>query len=98
MTSWRAVHRVYCGSRGVMITFLRWIFFGLVVGMVGKLVMPGKDPGGLMGTTAIGMVGALIGGYVGRQMGLYDETDPVGFIMAVIGAVILLTLYRWLAT
>ena len=51
-----------------------------------------------MGTTAIGMVGALIGGYVGRQMGLYDETDPVGFIMAVIGAVILLTLYRWLAT
>jgi uncharacterized membrane protein YeaQ/YmgE (transglycosylase-associated protein family) len=81
-----------------MITILGWVFFGLVVGMVGKLVMPGKDPGGLMGTTAIGMVGALIGGYVGRQMGLYDETDPVGFIMAVIGAVILLTLYRWLAT
>ena len=81
-----------------MITVLGWIFFGLVVGIVGKLVMPGKDPGGIIGTTAIGMVGAVIGGYLGHQMGLYDETDPVGFIMAVIGAVFFLALYRWLAT
>jgi uncharacterized membrane protein YeaQ/YmgE (transglycosylase-associated protein family) len=85
-------------SEAEMITVLEWIFFGLVVGLVGKLVMPGKDPGGIIGTTAIGMVGAVIGGYLGRQMGLYDETDPVGFIMAVIGAVVFLAFYRWLAT
>ena len=60
--------------------------------------MPAKTLVALWGRRPLGMVGALIGGYVGRQMGLYDETDPVGFIMAVIGAVILLTLYRWLAT
>lgn len=81
-----------------MITVLGWMFFGLVAGLLAKAIMPGKDPGKLIGTTAIGMVGAVIGGYLGRQMGLYDETDPVGFIMAVVGAIVVLVLYRWLAT
>jgi uncharacterized membrane protein YeaQ/YmgE (transglycosylase-associated protein family) len=75
-------------------TILGWIVFGLLVGIVGKLLMPGKDPGGFFATIAIGIVGALIGGFLGRVFGMYTEGDPVGFIMAVIGAVLFLFLYR----
>ena len=75
-------------------TILGWIVFGLLVGIVGKLLLPGKDPGGFLATTAIGIVGALIGGFLGRVFGLYAEGDPVGFVMAVIGAVLFLVLYR----
>ena len=56
--------------------------------------MPGKDPGGFIATVAIGIVGALIGGFLGRLLGLYGQDDPVGFIMAVIGAVVFLWFYR----
>lgn len=75
-------------------TVLGWIVFGLIVGIVGKLVMPGKDPGGFLATVAIGIVGALIGGFLGRLVGLYGQDDPVGFFMAVVGAVVFLWLYR----
>jgi uncharacterized membrane protein YeaQ/YmgE (transglycosylase-associated protein family) len=75
-------------------TVLGWIVFGLIVGIVGKLVMPGKDPGGFLATVAIGIVGAVIGGFLGRLLGMYGEGDPVGFIMAVIGAMLFLWLYR----
>lgn len=78
-------------------TVLGWLLFGLIVGMLGKLLMPGKDPGGIVGTTAIGLVGAVVGGYVGRQIGLYGDDDPVGLVMAVIGAIIFLAVYRWLS-
>lgn len=73
---------------------LGWIVFGLIVGIVGKLVMPGKDPGGFIATVAIGIIGALIGGYLGRLVGMYGHDDPVGFVMAVIGAILFLWLYR----
>jgi uncharacterized membrane protein YeaQ/YmgE (transglycosylase-associated protein family) len=75
---------------------LLWIVFGLVVGAVAKLLMPGRDPGGFILTIVIGIVGALIGGWLGRVMGLYGEGQPVGFLMAVVGAIILLGLYRLL--
>jgi uncharacterized membrane protein YeaQ/YmgE (transglycosylase-associated protein family) len=75
-------------------TVLGWIVFGLIVGIVGKLVMPGRDPGGFLATVAIGIIGALIGGFLGRLMGLYGQDDPVGFVMAVIGAILFLWLYR----
>jgi uncharacterized membrane protein YeaQ/YmgE (transglycosylase-associated protein family) len=71
-----------------------WIVFGLVVGIVAKFVMPGRDPGGFVITALIGIVGAVVGGFVGRTIGLYKDGDPVGFVMAVIGAVILLAVYR----
>lgn len=71
-----------------------WIVFGLIVGVVGKLLMPGKDPGGFLATVAIGIVGALFGGMLGRMLGMYGQDDPVGFVMAVIGAILFLWLYR----
>ncbi|MDH3444104.1 MAG: GlsB/YeaQ/YmgE family stress response membrane protein [Deltaproteobacteria bacterium] len=71
-----------------------WIFFGLIVGIVAKFLMPGRDPGGFIVTIIIGIVGALLGGLLGRTIGLYGEGDPVGFVMAVIGSIILLLLYR----
>jgi uncharacterized membrane protein YeaQ/YmgE (transglycosylase-associated protein family) len=74
-----------------------WIFFGLIVGIVAKFLMPGRDPGGFIITALIGIVGALVGGFLGRAMGLYREDDPVGFVMAVIGSIVLLLLYRMFA-
>ena len=71
-----------------------WILFGLVVGIVAKFLMPGRDPGGFVITAILGIVGALVGGFVGRVIGLYREGDPVGFIMAVVGSIILLAVYR----
>ena len=73
---------------------LGWILFGLVVGALAKLVMPGKDPGGIIVTMLIGIAGAVLGGFVGRAMGLYGEGDSAGFIMSFLGAVLLLALYR----
>ena len=75
---------------------LVWIVFGLVVGVVAKFLLPGKDPGGVVLTIIIGIVGALLGGWIGRAAGIYREGEPVGFIMAVVGAIVLLLLYRLL--
>jgi uncharacterized membrane protein YeaQ/YmgE (transglycosylase-associated protein family) len=74
-----------------------WIVFGLIVGIVAKFVVPGRDPGGIIVTVLLGIVGALLGGFLGRSLGWYREGDPVGFIMAVVGSVVLLFLYRMLA-
>jgi uncharacterized membrane protein YeaQ/YmgE (transglycosylase-associated protein family) len=73
---------------------LGWILFGLIVGIVGKFLMPGRDPGGFIVTILLGVAGALVGGYIGRALGMYREDDPVGFVMAVIGSIVLLALYR----
>jgi uncharacterized membrane protein YeaQ/YmgE (transglycosylase-associated protein family) len=71
-----------------------WIIFGLIVGIVAKLLMPGRDPGGFVITGVLGIVGALLGGYIGRALGWYGEGEPAGFVVAVIGAIIILLLYR----
>ncbi|HMH51040.1 MAG TPA: GlsB/YeaQ/YmgE family stress response membrane protein [Candidatus Acidoferrum sp.] len=73
---------------------LLWIVFGLVVGLVAKLLMPGRDPGGIIVTIVLGVVGALLGGWLGRVMDLYREGEATGFIMAVVGALVVLALYR----
>jgi uncharacterized membrane protein YeaQ/YmgE (transglycosylase-associated protein family) len=77
-----------------MFGILGWIVFGLIVGALAKLLMPGRDPGGFIITTLLGIAGALIGGFIGRALGLYGPEDPAGFVMALIGAVVLLVLYR----
>ncbi len=73
---------------------LSWIVFGLVIGIIAKLLMPGRDPGGFIVTILLGVAGALIGGFIGRAMGLYSAGQSAGWIMSVLGAVILLALYR----
>lgn len=73
---------------------LGWIVFGLIVGAVAKLVMPGRDPGGIIVTMFIGIVGAVLGGWLGQTLGMYGPGEPVGFIMATLGAIVLLSLYR----
>jgi uncharacterized membrane protein YeaQ/YmgE (transglycosylase-associated protein family) len=75
---------------------LGWILFGLVVGIVAKLMMPGRDPGGFIVTTILGIVGAVIGGFLGRTLGFYGPGEPAGFLMATLGAVVLLFIYRML--
>ena len=76
---------------------LGWIVFGLIVGIVAKLLMPGRDPGGFIITAVLGIAGALVGGFVGRAMGLYGSNDAAGFLMSTLGAIVLLFLYRMVA-
>ena len=73
---------------------LGWILFGLIVGALAKLVMPGKDPGGIIVTMLIGIAGAVLGGFLGRSLGWYGEGEAAGFVMSFVGAVALLALYR----
>ena len=77
-----------------MFGVLGWIIFGVIVGAVAKLLMPGRDPGGIVITMLLGIVGAVLGGFLGRSMGLYQEGEAAGFFMSLIGAVVLLALYR----
>ena len=76
---------------------LTWILFGLVVGVIAKLLMPGRDPGGFIVTILLGIAGALLGGFVGRAMGFYGENQGAGWMMSILGAIILLALYRMVA-
>ena len=71
-----------------------WILFGLIVGIVAKFLMPGRDPGGFFITILLGIVGSLVGGFLGRLVGWYGDGDPVGFVMAVVGSIVLLAAYR----
>jgi uncharacterized membrane protein YeaQ/YmgE (transglycosylase-associated protein family) len=73
---------------------LGWIIFGLIVGALAKLVMPGRDPGGIIITMLIGIVGSLLGGFVGQALGLYGPNDAAGFFMSLLGAILLLAIYR----
>ncbi|HEX2276905.1 MAG TPA: GlsB/YeaQ/YmgE family stress response membrane protein [Candidatus Tectomicrobia bacterium] len=75
-------------------SILGWIVFGLIVGAIAKLLMPGRDPGGFIVTILIGIAGALLGGFLGRALGLYGPEDAAGFVMSLIGAIVLLLLYR----
>ena len=73
---------------------LGWILFGLVIGALAKLVMPGRDPGGIIVTMLLGIAGAVLGGFLGRVLGFYREGEAAGWIMSFIGAVVLLGIYR----
>jgi uncharacterized membrane protein YeaQ/YmgE (transglycosylase-associated protein family) len=73
---------------------LSWILFGLVVGVIAKLLMPGRDPGGFIVTILLGIAGALVGGFVGRALGFYGENQGAGWIMSILGAIVLLAVYR----
>jgi uncharacterized membrane protein YeaQ/YmgE (transglycosylase-associated protein family) len=73
------------------------ILIGLVVGAIAKLLMPGRDPGGWIITALLGIAGAFVGTYLGQALNLYRADEPAGFIGSVIGAMLLLFIYRLFA-
>lgn len=70
------------------------IVIGLVVGIIAKFLVPGKDPGGFIITTLIGIAGAMLAKFIGQGLGWYSEGEAAGFIASVVGAIILLLLFR----
>ena len=74
--------------------FLWTLIIGLVVGAIAKLLMPGKDPGGIIVTMLIGVAGALLAGFLGQKLGWYQPGEAPNFIASIIGAMLLLLLYR----
>jgi uncharacterized membrane protein YeaQ/YmgE (transglycosylase-associated protein family) len=77
-----------------MFSFLWMCLIGLIAGAVAKFIMPGKDPGGIIITMLLGIAGSLLAGYLGRLLGFYQEGQTAGFIMSVVGAIVLLGIYR----
>jgi uncharacterized membrane protein YeaQ/YmgE (transglycosylase-associated protein family) len=73
---------------------LGWIVIGLLAGGIAKLLMPGKDPGGCIITILLGIAGALLAGYLGRAVGWYDKGEAAGFVPAIVGAFLILLVYR----
>ena len=77
-----------------MLHLLWTALIGLVVGAIAKFIMPGKDPGGIFVTMLIGIAGSFLGTYLGRLVGHYGDTDSAGFLMSLVGALILLGIYH----
>ena len=74
---------------------LLWMcIVGLVAGALAKLIMPGKDPGGILITMLLGIAGSVVAGFLGRVLGLYEPGQGAGLIMSVLGAILILAIYR----
>jgi len=71
-----------------------WIVIGLLAGGIAKLLMPGRDPGGCIVTILLGIAGALVAGFLGRAVGWYQADEGAGFLAAIVGAVLILFIYR----
>jgi uncharacterized membrane protein YeaQ/YmgE (transglycosylase-associated protein family) len=78
-----------------MLSLLWTALIGLVVGALAKLIMPGKDPGGILVTMILGIAGSFVGTFLGRMIGHYQEGQSAGFIMSLIGAILLLAIYHF---
>ena len=77
---------------------LGWIVIvGFVAGGIAKLLMPGRDPGGCIITILLGIAGALLAGFIGKSVGWYSENEGAGFIAAIVGAFVILFIYRLIA-
>ncbi len=77
-----------------MMQILGMIVIGLIVGVIAKLLMPGRDPGGFVITALLGIAGSFVAYYLGRAVGWYSTGESAGFIASIVGAVILLWVYR----
>ncbi|MDP9423446.1 MAG: GlsB/YeaQ/YmgE family stress response membrane protein [Pseudomonadota bacterium] len=75
-------------------SILVWIVLGLLAGGIAKLLMPGRDPGGCVITILLGIAGALVAGFLGKAVGWYDQNEGAGFIAAIVGAFLILLIYR----
>jgi uncharacterized membrane protein YeaQ/YmgE (transglycosylase-associated protein family) len=76
---------------------LYFLLFGLIVGAVARLVVPGRESGGWLTSILIGILGSFVGGFLGRMLGNYEEGRSAGFLMSVFGAIVLLTAYHFIA-
>jgi uncharacterized membrane protein YeaQ/YmgE (transglycosylase-associated protein family) len=74
--------------------FLLFFSFGLVVGALARLIVPGREPGGWIASMALGVGGAFAGGYLGRMLGFYREGEPAGFVVSLLGAALLVVAYQ----
>ena len=81
---------VFGGTHGYIMTFI----IGLVIGIIAKFLMPGKDPGGFIITAIIGIVGSFAATWIGVRLGWYQEGQSAGWIASIIGAIVLLLIYR----
>lgn len=72
---------------------LGWILFGFVVGLLARVIMPGRDPLGLVVTTVLGILGALLAGWLGQALGWYAPDEVGGFVSAIIGSIVVLGIY-----
>jgi uncharacterized membrane protein YeaQ/YmgE (transglycosylase-associated protein family) len=80
-----------------VMSILGWILFGFVVGLIARAIMPGRDPMGMIGTTMLGIFGALLAGWMGQAFGWYGPDDGAGFISATVGAIAVLAVYYAIA-
>jgi uncharacterized membrane protein YeaQ/YmgE (transglycosylase-associated protein family) len=77
--------------------WLWWILIGLLAGLIAKAITPGRDPGGCLVTIVIGIAGAVLAGFIGQQMGWYSQNEGAGFLAAIVGAILILIVYRMIA-
>jgi uncharacterized membrane protein YeaQ/YmgE (transglycosylase-associated protein family) len=94
MPTVRAAFTEVPGRRRHMFSIISWIIFGLVVGLIAKLLVPGKDPGGFVVTVLLGIAGSIAGGAISTLMPWSASYRPAGWIMSIVGAMILLVLFR----
>jgi uncharacterized membrane protein YeaQ/YmgE (transglycosylase-associated protein family) len=80
-----------------MFHLLGLIFFGLIVGVLAKFFMPGRDPGGFIITIGLGIIGSVVGGFLARLVGWYGPQEQAGYLMSIFGAIVVLWLYRRLS-
>lgn len=74
--------------------WLGWILIGLIAGAIAKAVVPGRDPGGCLVTILLGVAGAVLAGFLGRALGWYEVGEGAGFLAAIVGAILILFVYR----
>jgi uncharacterized membrane protein YeaQ/YmgE (transglycosylase-associated protein family) len=77
---------------------LAFLLFGLIIGAIARLIVPGREPGGWIISMILGVGGAFLGGFLGRAIGLYQEGQPAGWIMSLVGAVVLVAIYHAIMT
>ncbi len=79
---------------GVVMHLIAFLIFGLIVGAIARLIVPGTEPGGWAISLLLGVAGSLLGGFVGRALGLYQHGESAGFIVSLLGAIILVGIYH----
>ena len=77
--------------------WIAWIIIGAIAGAIAKAIMPGRDPGGCIVTILLGICGAALAGFIGNQLGWYKQGQGAGFIAAIVGAIVILFIWRLIA-